>query len=97
MPRPSSRGASERRGVAVLSKAPRCRASVTAKVAQVNKDACAIAPALTTPDVAHLTLRQLLALHARVADELSERGITRGSSNPTGDLAEYLLGALFCK
>jgi len=36
---------------------------------------------------------QLLALHARVADEVRARGITRSSNNPTGDLAEYL----FCK
>jgi hypothetical protein len=36
---------------------------------------------------------QLLALHARVSDELRARGITRSSNNPTGDLAEYM----FCK
>ena len=36
---------------------------------------------------------QLLALHARVSDELRARGITRSSNNPTGDLAEYL----FCQ
>lgn len=36
---------------------------------------------------------ELLSLHARVADELRNRGITRTSNNPTGDLAEYL----FCK
>jgi hypothetical protein len=36
---------------------------------------------------------QLLALHARVSDELRARGITRSSNNPTGDLAEYI----FCK
>jgi hypothetical protein len=36
---------------------------------------------------------ELLALHARVSDELRSRGITRSSNNPTGDLAEYL----FCK
>jgi hypothetical protein len=40
-----------------------------------------------------LTSRELLALHARVADKLRERGITRSANNPTGDLAEYL----FCK
>jgi hypothetical protein len=35
----------------------------------------------------------LLALHARLADQLRARGITRSANNPTGDLAEYL----FCK
>jgi hypothetical protein len=35
----------------------------------------------------------LLALHAKVADELRARGITRSANGPTGDLAEYL----FCK
>jgi hypothetical protein len=32
----------------------------------------------------------LLAIHAQVGEELRERGITRSSNNPTGDLAEYL-------
>jgi hypothetical protein len=32
-------------------------------------------------------------LHARLGDELRDRGVTRSSNNPTGDLAEYL----FCK
>jgi hypothetical protein len=40
-----------------------------------------------------LNSRQLLALHAQITHELRERGITRSSNNPTGDLAEYL----FCK
>ena len=44
-------------------------------------------------DLAALTSLRLLALHARVSDELRTRGITRSSNNPTGDLAEYL----FCK
>jgi hypothetical protein len=44
-------------------------------------------------NLADLTTAQLLALHARVSDELRDRGITRSSNNPTGDLAEYL----FCK
>jgi hypothetical protein len=44
-------------------------------------------------NLADLTSRELLALHARVADELRARGITRSANNPTGDLAEYL----FCK
>lgn len=44
-------------------------------------------------DLAGLHPLELLALHARVADELRARGITRSSNNPTGDLAEYI----FCK
>jgi hypothetical protein len=44
-------------------------------------------------DVSHLTSAKLLALHARIAEELRTRGLTRTSNNPTGDLAEYL----FCK
>src|SRR5258708_4337947 len=43
--------------------------------------------------VAQLTPSELLKLHAEVAEELRERGISRSSNNPTGDLAEYL----FCK
>lgn len=44
-------------------------------------------------DLERLTPSELLALHARVADELRLRAITRSANNPTGDLAEYL----FCK
>jgi hypothetical protein len=44
-------------------------------------------------DLTGLTPPELLVLHSQVADELRERGITRSSNNPTGDLAEYL----FCK
>ena len=44
-------------------------------------------------NLAGLPPRELLILHARVADELRTRGITRSANNPTGDLAEYL----FCK
>jgi hypothetical protein len=44
-------------------------------------------------DISPLTVPQLLFLHAQVADELRQRGITRSSNNPTGDLAEFL----FCK
>lgn len=36
---------------------------------------------------------ELLALHAKVGDELRARGITRSANNPSGDLAEYL----FCR
>ena len=44
-------------------------------------------------DLSLLKPKQLLALHARVCDELRAREITRSSNNPTGELAEYL----FCK
>jgi hypothetical protein len=44
-------------------------------------------------NLADLTAAQLLALHARLCEELRDRGVTRSSNNPTGDLAEYL----FCK
>jgi hypothetical protein len=44
-------------------------------------------------NLASLTATQILALHAKLSDELRDRGITRSSNNPTGDLAEYL----FCK
>jgi hypothetical protein len=44
-------------------------------------------------DVTRSSPKELLALHATVAEELRTLGITRSSNNPTGDLAEYL----FCK
>ena len=44
-------------------------------------------------NLSELTPPQLLALHARLCDELRARGVSRSSNNPTGDLAEYL----FCK
>jgi hypothetical protein len=44
-------------------------------------------------NLSDLSAPQLLALHAKVADELRRRGVTRSANNPTGDLAEYL----FCK
>jgi len=44
-------------------------------------------------NLSDLSPPQLLALHAKLADELRKRGITRSANNPTGDLAEYL----FCK
>jgi len=44
-------------------------------------------------DISQLVPAELLSLHARIADELRARGITRSSNNPTGDLAEYI----FCK
>lgn len=44
-------------------------------------------------DLTCLTPPQLLLLHSEVADALRQRGITRSSNNPTGDLAEYL----FCR
>lgn len=44
-------------------------------------------------DLSCLQSAGLLALHARISDELRVRGIARSSNNPTGDLAEYL----FCR
>jgi hypothetical protein len=44
-------------------------------------------------NLSELTPPQLLALHAKLGDELRSRGVTRSANNPTGDLAEYL----FCK
>ena len=44
-------------------------------------------------NLAELTPPELLALHAKLADELRTQGITRSANNPTGDLAEYL----FCR
>jgi hypothetical protein len=40
-----------------------------------------------------MSLSDLLTLHAKVADELRNRGVTRSSNNPVGDYAEYL----FCQ
>jgi hypothetical protein len=44
-------------------------------------------------DITRMTPFELLALHARLSDELRSRSITRSSNNPTGDLAE----CLFCR
>jgi hypothetical protein len=44
-------------------------------------------------DISNLKPRQLLALHAQVANQLRTRGITRSSNNPVGDFAEFL----FCR
>src|SRR5882724_12329152 len=44
-------------------------------------------------DLVRLTSSELLALHARISEELRARGIIRSANNPTGDLAEHL----FCK
>jgi hypothetical protein len=38
---------------------------------------------------------ELLALHARVSEELRERRLTRSSNNPTGDLSEYMFCIAF--
>jgi hypothetical protein len=48
---------------------------------------------MTEMNLSELSPPELLALHAKLADELRMRGITRSANNPTGDLAEYL----FCK
>lgn len=47
------------------------------------------------PDLSQLSVAELLSLHARVAEELRERGVLRTANNPTGDLAEYLFCAAF--
>ena len=44
-------------------------------------------------DLTQLSPAALLALHAKISEELRKRGITRSSNNPVGDLAEHL----FCK
>jgi hypothetical protein len=44
-------------------------------------------------ELSRLSPKDLLKLHAGVAEELRTRGITRSSNNPTGDLAEFL----FCR
>lgn len=44
-------------------------------------------------DLSSCTPHELLALHARICEELRARGLTRSSNNPVGDLAEYM----FCK
>lgn len=44
-------------------------------------------------DLSSMNVVELLKLHARIADELRARGVTRTSNNPTGDLAEFL----FCR
>ena len=44
-------------------------------------------------DIAKLPAYDLLALHARIINELRSRGITRSANNTVGDLGEYL----FCK
>jgi len=48
---------------------------------------------MTEMNLSELSPPELLALHAKLCDELRSRGITRSANNPTGDLAEYL----FCK
>jgi hypothetical protein len=46
-------------------------------------------------EINHLSPIELLTLHARIAEELRNRGITRSSNNPTGDLAEYVFCSAF--
>jgi hypothetical protein len=43
-------------------------------------------------NLAELTSKELLGLHARLGKEFRKRRITRSANNPTGDLAE----SLFC-
>jgi hypothetical protein len=44
-------------------------------------------------DLRRLSPPELLALHAGISEELRQRGVTRSSNNPVGDLAEHL----FCR
>ncbi len=44
-------------------------------------------------NLSDLTPPELLALHAKLGEELRTRGVVRSANNPTGDLAEYV----FCK
>ena len=44
-------------------------------------------------DLVNYSLKDLLALHVGIMDQLRDRGIMRSANNPTGDLAEYL----FCQ
>jgi hypothetical protein len=44
-------------------------------------------------ELAKLSPKELLMLHASIGEELRAREITRSLNNPTGDIAEYL----FCK
>ena len=44
-------------------------------------------------DLATLSPLELLRLHSSIGDQLRERGLTRSSNNPVGDLAE----TLFCE
>ena len=46
-------------------------------------------------EIADLSCLELLALHARIAEELRDRGIARTSNNPTGELAEHLFCTAF--
>jgi hypothetical protein len=46
-------------------------------------------------DLSGMAPLELLRLHVRIADELRRRNITRNSSNPTGDLAEYIFWKAF--
>jgi hypothetical protein len=46
-------------------------------------------------NLSELSAPELLSLHARVADQLRARGITKSANNPTGDLAEYLFSKAF--
>ena len=43
------------------------------------------------PDLARLTITELLAVHSRVLDELQHREVIRSKNNPTGDYAEWLV------
>lgn len=46
-----------------------------------------------SPDLAALSVADLLRLHARTTEELVARGVCRTANNPVGDYAEHL----FCR
>lgn len=46
-----------------------------------------------TDHIKALSVTELLVLHARIGEELRNRGVVRSANHPTGDLAEYL----FCR
>ena len=47
------------------------------------------------PNLAEMTVAELLALHVQISEELRTRGVVRSANNPTGDLAERLFCVAF--
>jgi len=46
-------------------------------------------------NLAHLSISELLKLHAAAIDELKNRGVLRTKNNPVGDYAEWLVSSAF--
>lgn len=44
-------------------------------------------------DLSHLSISELLKLHASAIDELKNRGVLRTKNNPVGDYAEWLVSS----